>query len=104
MSKMLRDYCRRFDRVTIQIHVSGTNAEQRNQPRKAGTMTAAATAKRISAGEYEYRGYRIARDWYGDWIVYEQRNGWDGVTILEPVEALETLAGCKRAIDRWKNN
>jgi hypothetical protein len=80
------------------------NAEQRNQLRKVGTMTATATAKRLSTGEYEYRGYRIARDWNGDWIVYEQRNGWDGVAILEPVEALDTLAGCKRMIDRWKSN
>ena len=63
-----------------------------------------ATAKRIEAGDYEYRGYRIIREWHGDWIVYEERNGWDGVAILEPVEALDTLAGCKRMIDRWKSN
>ena len=77
---------------------------QRETQTTKGKAMSKTTARRISAGEYDYRGYRIAREWHGDWIVYEKRNGWDGVEILEPVEALETLAGCKRMIDSWKNN
>ena len=62
-----------------------------------------ATAKRIAAGEYEYRGFRIARGWEGDWIIYQQCTGWTGNTILDPVDQLGTLGGCKRMIDSWQD-
>ena len=63
-----------------------------------------ATAKRISTGDYEYRGYRIAHGWDGDWIIYRQCQGWEGNIILDAVDQLETLGACKRMIDKWENN
>ena len=68
-----------------------------------GKTMSKATAKRISTGDYEYRGHRIARGWDGDWIIYRQCQGWEGNTILDAVDQLDTLAACKRMIDRWQD-
>jgi len=62
-----------------------------------------ATAKRISAGEYEYRGYQIVREWTGEWFIYRDRDGWGGVVVREAVDARSTLAECKRMINRWES-
>ena len=63
-----------------------------------------AAAKRIEAGEYEYRGYQIIREWTGEWFVYQDRNSFDGVVVREAVDARSTLAECKRAVDKWNHN
>jgi hypothetical protein len=61
-----------------------------------------ATAKRIEAGVYDYRGFRIVRECYG-WAILEPIQRSYGIDY-EAVDAWNTLAECKRMIDRYKNN
>ena len=101
MSKIFRNDCRHVGRLTIEYVHARHNADAINQPRKATTM-GNATAKRIEAGVYDYRGFRIVRECYG-WAILEPVNRSYGIDY-EAADAMNTLADAKRLIDRWKNN
>lgn len=49
------------------------------------------TAKRINAGDYEYRGYTVTKQSYG-WAISQ-----DGFST----DATETLTEAKQLIDSW---
>ena len=57
------------------------------------------SAKRIAAGVYEYRGYRVERECCG-WVV-SKRGECSWGCHYEALDAWETLAQAKRMIDNW---
>ena len=61
-----------------------------------------ATAKRIEAGVYDYRGFRIVHECYG-WAILEPVQRSYGIDY-EAADAMNTLADAKRLVDRWKSN
>ncbi len=66
------------------------------------TTMSNATAKRIEAGVYDYRGFRIVHECYG-WAILEPVQRSYGIDY-EAADAMDTLTDAKRLIDRWKSN